>query len=336
MRRSGSLQRWVQADVLTKGNRQAMSSFNGRLALAAVAAAAAILLFGLGPVSAQGASATRSFDQSTVAPGEPLIVTIAVAGYGSFGAVVETLPEGFAYVSSSHPADQIRVDGGTLRFTLLGEGPAELTYTLTAPPTKGSYRFDGTLRDADRMDHPIGGASEVTVAVSTPGPTAEPSPTPTAEPSPTPTAGPSPTPTAAATPTPTTVPGAMTPTAPTPTPTLAPVATAPSPPTATPTPATGARTPTAPTVTPTTQPPGPTATETPAPLASATPEPTRTPTQTPTPTPTAAPTPMPVPTVSAVPAGGGGIPAWVILVVVVVILLMLVAVIGMFATSRPR
>jgi len=306
------------------GTGQAISSFSGRLALAAVAAVAVISLFGPGPASAQGASATRSFDQSTVAPGGPLVVTIAAAGYGSFGAVVETLPEGFAFVSSSYPADQTSVDGSTLRFTLIGEGTAEFTYTVTAPTAEGSYRFEGTLRDADRMDHPIGGASEVMVSVSTPGPITEATPTPIVEPPPTPTPVPPtatpvpPTPTAAATPTPTVVPGTMTPTAPTPTPT----------------PTTGARTPTALTPTPT-PPPQPMATGTPAQLVPATPELTRTPTQTPTPSTTAAP-PMPVPTVSIVPADGGGTPAWVIPVVAVVTLLVLVAIIGMFATSKQR
>ena len=307
MKRSGSLQRRVQADILAMETGQARSSFGGRLALAAVAAVAVIWLFGLGPVSAQGASAIRTFDRSPVAPGGPLVVTIAVADYGSFGAVVETLPEGFEFVSSSHPADQITVDGTTLRFTLIGEASIAFTYTLTAPTTEGLYSFDGILRDADRMDHPIGGTSRIAVVVSTPGPTAEATPTPTAEPTPTPTATPTPSPTAAPTPSPTAVaPPTPSPTPmPAPTPTLGP-------------PATATRTPTV----------APTATPTSVPTAVAT--------IALTPTPTAPPTPMPVPTVSVVPAGGDGMPAWVIPVVAVVALLILVAGFGVFVTSRQR
>ena len=46
-------------------------------------------------------SATRSFDSTSVAPGGQVVVTIAAANYGSAGGVTETLPTGFAYVSSS-------------------------------------------------------------------------------------------------------------------------------------------------------------------------------------------------------------------------------------------
>jgi hypothetical protein len=45
-------------------------------------------------------SATRSFNPATVAPGGTVTVTIQAADYGLAGGVTETLPTGFAYVSS--------------------------------------------------------------------------------------------------------------------------------------------------------------------------------------------------------------------------------------------
>ena len=177
------------------------SSRKGQTVMTVAVVVAALGLFGLGTVSAQGASATRTFDMPTVAPGGQVVVTLTATGYGFFGAVTETLPAGFTYVSSSLPADQIDIDGNKLTFFLIGEG--SLTYKVTAAMAEGSYRFDGTLRDADRMDHQIGGVWEVTVAVTTPTPTSTPSPVPTATPAPVPTATPTPVPTATATPVPT-------------------------------------------------------------------------------------------------------------------------------------
>ncbi|MYA51412.1 MAG: DUF11 domain-containing protein [Chloroflexi bacterium] len=290
-----------------------MASSRKGQAVVAIAVVAALGLFGLGAVSAQGA-ATRTFDTSTVAPGGTLVVTVAVLDYGGFGRVTETLPAGFTFVSSTHPEDQTGVDGNTLRFTLLGGGTTGFTYTVTAPTSEGTYTFAGMLRDADRMDHRIGGASEVTVGISTPTPTPEPTPTPT----PSPTAEPSPTPAPTPTPRPTS----------TPTPTATPTAEPTPMPTATP----------APTLTTTPTPsPTPTATPTRAPTATPTPVPAAASTATPTPSPTAGPTATPIPRVPVVPVdGGGGMPAWVIPVAVVAALLLLIAGVGVFITSRQR
>ena len=202
--------------------RQAKYSFRGRLALAAVAVVSVVSLFGLCPVSAQETSATRTFDMPTVAPGSRVVVTLAVAGYGGFGALIETLPPGFNYVSSStHPGAVS--SGQEVSFVLFGD--SSVTYTVTAPASEGPYRFDGTLRHEDRNDHAVGGASTLTVGAPTPEPTAEPTPPATAEPTPDSTPEPTQVPTSVPTPIPTV--------APTSTPTIAPTAT----PTAAPTPA---------------------------------------------------------------------------------------------------
>ena len=117
------------------------------------------------------ATATRSFDQDTVAAGGQVEVTIAATGYGSFGAVTETLPAGFSYDSSSLDDDEVSVDGQTVSFTLQGAGKT-FTYTVTASATAGDYDFSGELRDADRTDHDVGGAASVTVEAASPEPAA--------------------------------------------------------------------------------------------------------------------------------------------------------------------
>ena len=83
--------------------------------------------------------ANRSFSPTSVDAGGVVEVTITASGYGAFGVVVETLPAGFDYVSSSLPGDSVTDEGQQLRFILLGE--TSFTYTLTAPSTEGSYSF---------------------------------------------------------------------------------------------------------------------------------------------------------------------------------------------------
>ncbi|MCY4581236.1 MAG: hypothetical protein OXE50_00320, partial [Chloroflexi bacterium] len=135
-------------------------------------------LLSFGSVTAQtNPSATRSFDSTSVASGGTLVVTIAASGYGQAGGVTETLPAGFAYVSSSLDTSQVNVNGQQVRFTL--QGDTSFTYTVTASSTPGSHTFSGTLRDFARDDHTVGGASSVTVEAAS---TATPEPSPTASP----------------------------------------------------------------------------------------------------------------------------------------------------------
>ena len=77
--------------------------FRRVLVIIVAAAAGVVGLLAVLPVAAQqgGGNATRSFDPDTVAAGGQVVVTIAASGYGSLGAVTETLPAGFSYVSSS-------------------------------------------------------------------------------------------------------------------------------------------------------------------------------------------------------------------------------------------
>ena len=117
-------------------------------------------------------SATRSFDKTTVEPGGEVVVTIAVANYGQGGGVTETLPGGFTYESSSLAASAIEVTGQNVSFIL--QGTTSFTYTVTASSTAGSHSFSGNLRDFERVNYDVGGASSVTVEA-----TAEPAPSAT-------------------------------------------------------------------------------------------------------------------------------------------------------------
>ena len=131
-------------------------------------------------LEASNHSAVRSFSQPWAPPGGRLVVTITATNYGGFGQVEETLPEGFTYTSSSLSEGSVTVDGQTLSFVLLGD--TSFTYTVEAPDVEGIYAFSGVLKDANREERVIGGASQVIVG---PEPTATPTPEPTATPTPT-------------------------------------------------------------------------------------------------------------------------------------------------------
>ena len=150
-----------------------------RIAMAVVLVAA---IMGVGvslsapPVAAQQPSATRSFDKTTVEPGENVTVTITIEDYGGFGAVTEMLPDGFSYVSSDLDTVQVTVvDTRTVRFTL--QGDASFTYTVTASSAEGPHDFSGELRDSDTKNHNVGGATMVTVEAPAPPPDEGPSAT---------------------------------------------------------------------------------------------------------------------------------------------------------------
>ena len=104
--------------------------------------------------------AIRSFSPPSAALGGEVVVTVTASGYGPFGGIMETLPAGFSYVSSSLPS--VTVNGQEVTFSLLGE--TDFTYTVAAPSAEGSYSFSGVLTNSDRAEVPVGGA--ITIAVT--------------------------------------------------------------------------------------------------------------------------------------------------------------------------
>ena len=115
------------------------------------------------PAAATNHTAGRSFSETSVMPGGEIVVTITAAGYGVFAQVVEMLPAGFSFVDSSLE-EGVEIEGQTVSFILLGE--ETFTYTVTAPPVERRYTFSGVLKDWDRLEVEIGGASEVTVGAT--------------------------------------------------------------------------------------------------------------------------------------------------------------------------
>ena len=123
-----------------------------------------------------GPNAARSFSADSLRTGGSVDVTIMARDYGPIGAVVETLPAGFTYVSST-PASPEH-DGRNLTFALLGPNET-VTYTVTASSVAGPHTFSGELIDDREGRHTIGGDDGVTVVTP---PTVAPTPPPTKPP----------------------------------------------------------------------------------------------------------------------------------------------------------
>ena len=98
-----------------------------------------------------------------VSPGGEIEINVTATDYGRFGAVVETLPDGFNYVEGSitPTGTRVAVDGQEVTFSLLDE--ESFTYRVIASRMEGSHSFSGTLEDDDRNSHVIEGAASVAV-----------------------------------------------------------------------------------------------------------------------------------------------------------------------------
>lgn len=110
-----------------------------------------LFLFALSlSASITSASSAERFLPASVDVGEEFQITINLADYGAAGQVLEKLPEGFTFVSSSLPDRAVTVNENKLSFLLMGE--ESFTYTLKAPEEGGKYNFVGLLKNIDKNE----------------------------------------------------------------------------------------------------------------------------------------------------------------------------------------
>lgn len=116
------------------------------------------------PTTAGAVTSSRTLPAS-VNVGAPFTVSIAVADYGSFGLVFETIPDGFIYVESSLGTTQAEDIGNTVRFSLMGE--SSFDYTLIASSNENTYTFSGIIKDEDQNEFTIGGDTSIILVAET-------------------------------------------------------------------------------------------------------------------------------------------------------------------------
>jgi len=88
------------------------------------------------PVTAAGQQITRTVPPNSLGAGELMTVTLNVPP-SYFGAIVETLPDGFSFAGTSHPDDAVQQVGRTVIFAVTGE--EVITYTVRMPDTGCGY-----------------------------------------------------------------------------------------------------------------------------------------------------------------------------------------------------
>jgi len=117
-------------------------------------------------------TATRTLPAEPISADESFLVEIEVSDYGTFGQVIETLPEGFIYRRSTLDPGQVEpVQKGDISgekktnkwmFHSL-QGDTSFTYTVAAPDSEGTYSFSGILKDVNRKEYKVDGDTEIVV-----------------------------------------------------------------------------------------------------------------------------------------------------------------------------
>lgn len=116
-------------------------------------------------------TAERTLPAEPVPAGESFLVEIEVSNYGTWGQVIETLPEGFIYRRSTLDTGQVEpeqkgdISGETKtnkrKFPLWGE--TSFIYTIIAPDIAGTYTFSGILKDMNQNEYKVVGDMEIEI-----------------------------------------------------------------------------------------------------------------------------------------------------------------------------
>ena len=148
------------------------------------------VVIAIASASGSGIAVTRTLSTNTPAPGSTFHVFINISGL-RVGGIVETIPEGFTFVSTTHPSNQTYVSGQKVVFVVLNE--TSIRYEVRAP-SQGSGTFSGTWYDALSekegiiksmsvsvrvVETPMQGPT--TITTTTPAPSPSPSPSPPAQ-----------------------------------------------------------------------------------------------------------------------------------------------------------
>lgn len=106
-----------------------MNMNNSRRYCIAIIVLTCALLF-CTPVIAADSVMIRTIAPASPHPGESVSVTLSLPP-AFFGGVIEQLPEGFTFMSTSHPNEGVRQKGQTIIFSLTGQNTVQ--YTIRAP-----------------------------------------------------------------------------------------------------------------------------------------------------------------------------------------------------------
>jgi len=140
-----------------------------------------IAMFVIAPIVTAGApAATRTLSTANPAPDSTFEVMLDISGF-QIGGVVETIPDGFTFISTTHPSNRTYRSGQKVVFVVINE--TSLNYDVLAP-SEGRGTLIGTWYDA--LNGTTGDIEQTDVSVriaETPTPSSRPAPTPAPSPS---------------------------------------------------------------------------------------------------------------------------------------------------------
>lgn len=136
------------------------------------------------PATAEG-KVTRNVSTTNPLANEEIDVTLAISF--KVGGIIETIPDGFKFVSATYPSNHTTISGQRVAFAVINENQIE--YKIKAP-AHGNGTFSGVW--VDILNETKGTIADTAVYVrATPGGvTPVPTVTPSPKPSPSPTATP--------------------------------------------------------------------------------------------------------------------------------------------------
>lgn len=95
------------------------------------------------PVCASSSPITRMLSTAEPSGGDEFTATLSIRDI-AVGGIVESLPPGYAFVGTTHPASRVLVSGQKIAFAILNE--TEISYTVRAPGN-GSGEITGQWED---------------------------------------------------------------------------------------------------------------------------------------------------------------------------------------------
>jgi len=90
-------------------------------------------------------AATRTLSAASPGPDSIFDVTLNLSGF-QIGGIVETIPDGFTFVRTTHPANRIYVSGQKVAFVVIND--TALKYSVRAPALEQRGTFCGIWYDA--------------------------------------------------------------------------------------------------------------------------------------------------------------------------------------------
>ncbi len=140
-------------------NRKTVLAIRGMLLL--LVTSAVILTSGIANAEP---TAIRTLPAEPVSTDECFSIKIEVPPSVFFKDVIETLPEGFSYCTSTLDSGSVNVNGSRNTVTFILAGETSFNYTVRASDEEGTYRFSGIFIDKDEdKECDIDGDKEIVV-----------------------------------------------------------------------------------------------------------------------------------------------------------------------------